>query len=317
MKKINLILISILAYYLCVACTAVAVTNPAPETATESASDSTAADSSRTVVDANGETVVIDDPSRIITLGGPVTEIAFALGASDKVVARDSSSSYPEAVNDLPDVGYQRRLSAEGVLALEPTLILATTEAGPPEAIEQLQDSGVTFLMLEAADTVEGVYTKIRGFAQALGREDAGETLIAEIEADLLEARKIADSYEATPRVMFIYARGAGAVSVAGNDTGAQAMIELAGGESAVIEYEGYKPLTAEAAVAAAPDVILMMDSGLESLGGEAGLTELPGIMQTPAGEANKVVAMDGLFLLNFGPRMGQAAKELAIAIHE
>lgn len=268
------------------------------------------------VTNAHGEDVVIEDASRIITLGGPVTEIVYALGAGDQVVARDSSSSYPEMVNDLPDVGYQRRLSAEGVLALDPTLILATTEAGPPEAVEQLQDSGVTFLMLESEDTVEGVYIKIRGFAQALDKEMEAEALIANIEADLAEAQEIAAQHENTPKVMFIYARGAGAVSVAGIDTGAQAMIELAGGESAITAYEGYKPLTAEAAVAAAPDVILMMESGLESLGGESGLQELPGIAQTPASESENIIAMDGLFLLNFGPRMGEAAIALANAIH-
>lgn len=269
------------------------------------------------IMDANGNEVVIEDASRIITLGGPVTEIVFALGAGDQVVARDSSSSFPEEIKELPDVGYQRRLSSEGVLALDPTLILATTEAGPPEAIEQLQDSGVTFVMLDAADTVEGVYTKIRGFGQVLEREAEAEELVAKIEADLTKAKEIASSQETKPRVMFIYARGAGAVSVAGFDTGAQFMIELAGGESAVMEYEGYKPITPESAVAAAPDVILMMESGLESLGGESGLLEVPGIAQTPAGESENFLAMDGLFLLNFGPRMGEAAIALAEAIHE
>jgi iron complex transport system substrate-binding protein len=313
-------------------CTALPAVAPAPDTGatstdasttdasttnTGASSPATDADAAPVVEDAFGEPVTITDASRIIALGGPVTEIVFALGAGDQVVARDSSSSYPPEVNDLPDVGYQRRLSAEGVLALDPTLILATTEAGPPEAIQQLQDSGVTFLMVEAVDSPEGAFAKIRSFAQALDRVEEGEALIAQIRADLAEAQEIAASYEETPRVMFIYARGAGAVNVAGTDTGAEAMIELAGGESAVTDYEGYKPITAEAAVAAAPDVILLMDSGLESLGGNGGLMEVPGIAQTPAGEAGKIVAMDGLFLLNFGPRMGEAAKELAVQIHE
>jgi len=314
---------------LLVACTPLPAVTPSTDTASpDTASPDTAspdiaasnpatdADAAPVVEDVHGEPVVIEDASRIITLGGPVTEIVFALGAGDQVVARDSSSGYPPAVNDLPDVGYQRTLSAEGVLALEPTLILATTEAGPPAAIEQIQSSGVTVLVLEAADTVEGVNEKIRGFARAVGREEAGEALIADIEADLAEAREIADSYSDTPRVMFIYARGAGAVNVAGRETGAQAMIELAGGENAVTQYADYKPLTAEAAVAAAPDVILMFTSGLESVGGENGLLELPGIAQTPAAENGRIVAMDGLFLLNFGPRMGEAAAELARAIH-
>lgn len=289
----------------------------AADDAVSEAADTDVAADAIEVLDVNGDTVRIEDASRIITLGGPLTELVFALGAGDQVVARDSSSSFPEAVNDLPDVGYQRALSAEGVLALDPTLILATTEAGPPEAIEQLKNSGVTFLMLESEDTPEGVAEKIRGFAQALGREAEGEELIASIEADLAEAQSVASSYAETPRVMFIYARGAGAVSVAGIETGAHTMIELAGGENAVVEYEGYKPLTAEAAVAAAPDVILLMSSGLESVGGEAGVLELPGIAQTPAADNGHIVAMDGLYLLNFGPRMGEAARELAVAIHE
>lgn len=306
------------------ACTPLPITSSAPAaaapepTATPEANAAASQPTGQSieVVDVNGATVVIDDASRIITLGGPVTEIVFALGAGDQVVARDSSSSYPAAVNDLPDVGYQRQLSAEGVLALDPTLILATTEAGPPEAIEQLQNSGVDFLMLESVETVEGVKAKIRGFAQALGKETEGETLIAAIDADLAAAQTTADSYADTPRVMFIYARGAGAVNVAGTNTGADAMIALAGGENAVTEYEGYKPLTAEAAVAAAPDVLLLFSDGLESIGGQEGLLSLPGIAQTPAAEQGRIVAMDGLFLLNFGPRMGEAAKELATQIH-
>ncbi len=161
------------------------------------------------ITDARGETVIIDDASRIVTLGGPVTEIVFALGAGKPVVAVDTSSSYPPEVRDLPQVGYQRTLSAEGVLALNPTLILATNEAGPPEAIQQLQDAGVDVLVLESEDTVEGVKEKIRGFARALGREAEGEALIARIEAALAEARAYVAESSERPRVMFIYARGA------------------------------------------------------------------------------------------------------------
>lgn len=284
------------------------------EAATEEVAEETetAATAPIEVEDANGNMVVIEDASRIIAVGGPVTEIIFALGAGDQVIARDSSSSYPPEVNDLPDVGYQRQLAAEGVLALEPSLILASTEAGPPETLEQLADSGVTFLLLPAVDTVDGVKVKIRGFAQALGKEAEGEELIAKIDADLAEAAEIAAQNTEHTRVLFIYARGAGAVSVAGMNTGAQAMIELAGGENAITEVEGYTPLTAEAVVAAEPDVILMFTDGLESLGGEAGLLEIPGIADTPAAENGRIITMDGLFLLNFGPRIGEAAKELA-----
>lgn len=267
--------------------------------------------------DADGNLVVVDDLSRIITLGGTVTEIVFALGLGDNVVAVDSSSSYPAQVSDLPQVGYQRRLSAEGVLALDPSLILATTEAGPAEAIQHFRDTGVDVLLLESDDSVESVAEKIRGFAKALDREAEGESLVVQLEADLAQARAYVQSAESQPRVLFIYARGAGAVSVAGQNTGAHTMIQLAGGENTIEGFEGYRPLTAEAALAAAPDVILMFTSGLQSLGGQDGLLELPGIAQTPAAQNGRIVAMDGLYLLNFGPRMGQAVLDLAKQIRE
>lgn len=284
-----------------------------PSTDVQSPQDSAA----REVLDADGNLVVIDDLSRIITLGGPVTEIVFALGSGENVVAVDSSSSYPSSVTELPQVGYQRRLSAEGVLALNPSVILATTEAGPAEAIQQLRDSGVAVLLLESEDSEEGVERKVRALAQALGRDAEGEALIGQIQSDLDEARAFVQASDIRPKVMFIYARGAGAVSVAGLNTGAHVMIDMAGGVNAVTEFEDYRPLTAEAAIAAEPDVILMFTSGLQSLGGNEGLLALPGIAQTPAAESGHIVAMDGLYLLNFGPRMGEAALELAQRIRE
>ncbi len=306
----------------CVAPVSPAAPATEPQAAQKPASSSTDAQSpqdstARELLDADGNLVVIDDLSRIITLGGPVTEIVFALGAGENVVAVDSSSSFPTSVTELPQVGYQRRLSAEGVLALNPSLILATTEAGPAEAIQQLRDSGVAVLLLESEDSEEGVARKVRALAQALAREVEGESLIAQIQSDLDEARAYVQESDIRPRVMFIYARAAGAASVAGSNTGAHVMIDMAGGKNAVTEFEGYRPLTAEAAIAAEPDVILMFIGGLQSLGGNERLLELPGIAQTPAAQSGRIVAMDGLYLLNFGPRMGKAALELAQRIRD
>ncbi|MEO0564288.1 MAG: ABC transporter substrate-binding protein [Chloroflexota bacterium] len=270
-----------------------------------------------TVVDANGDEVVIDDASRIVTMGGSVTEIVYALGAGDQVVARDSSSLYPPAVNDLEEVGYVRTISAEPVLSLEPTLIITIPDAGPPEAVEQLKAAGVTMLMVPEADTIEGVTEKIDLIAAALGREDAGADLVATLEADYAAAQDLQAEMTTTPRVMFIYARGAGAVSVAGTDTSAHAMIEMAGGENAVTAFDGFQPITAEAVVTAAPDVILMMSRGLASLDGVAGVLEQPGIAQTPAGENGRVVVMDDLYLLGFSTRTGTAVLDLTYLLHE
>ncbi len=270
-----------------------------------------------TVIDAYGEEVVIEDASRIITIGGSITEIVFALGAGDQVVARDDSSLYPPQVSGLQSVGYVRRLSAEPVLSLEPTLIITTEDAGPPEAVEQLRAAGVTFLVVPKADTVEGVIDKVKLIAQALRREAEGERVIAQIEADYAAAQALQAEMTSRPRVMFIYARGVGAMSVAGTNTSADTMIKLAGGENAVTEYEGYRPMTAEAVVASAPDVILLMTRGLESVGGVEGLLAQPGIAQTPAGQNRRIVAMDDLYLLGFSTRIGTAILDLTYLLHE
>lgn len=270
-----------------------------------------------TVIDAYGEEVVITDASRIITVGGSVTEIVFALGAGEQVIARDSSSLYPPEVDELDEIGYIRQLSAEPIVALDPTLIITTPDAGPEEAVEQLQAVGVTFLVVPNEDSIAGVIEKTQTIAQALGREEAGEVIITQLEADYAQAQALLETVESRPRVMFIYARGAGAVSVAGTNTSAETMIALAGGENAVSEYEGYRPITAEAVVASAPDVILLMTRGLDSLDGVAGLLEQPGIAQTPAGENERVIAMDDLYLLGFSTRTGTAVLDLAYLLHE
>lgn len=253
---------------------------------------------------------------RIVSIGGPVTEIVYALGAGANVVAVDTSSVYPEAATKLPQVGYQRALSAEGVLSLKPTLILASTEAGPPPVVAQIQASGIPFVMSPADHCVAGAKAKIDSIAKALGREKEGAALGATIDRKVAAIGARWKSEAQRPKVLFIYARGAGTMSIAGTKTAADAVIALAGGVNAVTAYEGYKPMTPEALVAATPDVILIPGRGLESIGGKEGLLGQPGVALTPAGKSGRVVVMDDLLLLGFGPRLGDAVEQLAQALH-
>ncbi len=269
----------------------------------------------RTVLDADGQPVAITDVSRVVVAGGSLTEIVYALGAEATLVGCDASSLYPEAATKLPQVGYVRALSAEGVLSLRPTLVITLPEAGPPAALAQLRASGTPALIVPAENSIEGVKRKIRVVAEALDRQLQGEALIRQLDADLAQARDVLARSAHKPKVMFIYARGQGAASVAGRNTAAAEMIRLAGGVNA-FDFEGYKPLTAEAAVAAAPDVILLTTRGLESSGGVAGVLAMPGIMQTPAGRNRRIVPLDDLLLLGFGPRAGQGVLELARQLH-
>ena len=269
------------------------------------------------VRDANGEPVVIDDASRIITIGGAVTEVAYALGAGDRIIAVDDSSLYPEEAADMESIGYLRFLTAEPILALDPTLVIATEDAGPSEVVQQLEESGLTFLQVPADDTVDGAVEKIRTIAAALSQADEGEALIEDMLADIDKAASLVADVEETPRVLFLFLRGAAVLTVSGTGTGADEMIRLAGGENVVTEYEGYQPLTAEAVIAAEPDIILTTSDGLESVDGMDGLLELPGIAQTPAAENDRIYAtMDDLELLGFTPRLGSAVINLAHQLH-
>ncbi|MFP4228586.1 MAG: hemin ABC transporter substrate-binding protein [Salinivenus sp.] len=256
------------------------------------------------------------DTSRIVTLGGSVTEIVYALGAGDQVVGVDASSIYPEAANEKPDVGYFREVPAEGVLSLDPSLILALDGTGPPAVLDQFRSTGVRTVLVSDESSVQGTKQKIRRIGDLLGREAAADSLIRGMERDLEEATALRQQAETTPEVLFIYARGNGSMSVAGRGSSAEAMIELAGAKNAITDFEGFKSMSSEAVVSAEPDVILMLDRGLESIGGVDGLLEQPGIPLTPAGENRRIVSMDDLLLLGFGPRLGTAVKRLTTKLH-
>lgn len=253
---------------------------------------------------------------RVVSIGGDVTEIIYALGADHLLAGADTSSVYPEEARKLPMVGYQRALSAEGLLSLNPTLLLATSDAGPPAALGQLRDAGVKTVLIPAEHSVEGVRKKITAVAEALDMKAQGEALLARFNASIEEARKFTNTLRARPSVLFIYARGGSVINVAGTGTAADAIIALAGGKNAIANYAGFRPLTAEGAVTAAPEWVLIPRRGLESVGGLSNFLKQPGLALTPAGKEGRVVAMDDLLLLGFTPRLGEAILELAQAIH-
>jgi iron complex transport system substrate-binding protein len=257
-------------------------------------------------------------PRRIVAVGGSITETIYALGAQGDLVGVDTTSLYPAEAQKLPSVGYARSLSAEGVLSLKPTLLLAAGEAGPPAVLRQLQSAGLTLQTLDAGHRVEGLLTNTRAVGQALGRAAAGEQLAAQIERDWAEAQRTvaARRGNTAPRVLFVLAHAMNSVRISGRNTAADALIRYAGAANAFGEVDGYKPLTPEAAVAAAPDVILCTDQGLEAAGGAAGLLAAPGLGATPAGRAKRVVSLDALFMLGFGPRLPQAVTQLAERLH-
>jgi len=261
-------------------------------------------------------TLTAEPVARIVSAGGPITETIYALGAQDQLVAVDISSVFPAEAEKLPKVGYARQLAAEGILSVNPTLVIAHDDAGPSEVLTQLEKANVKVVKLPNDHTVESAEKRILQIGELVGKKAEAEALTQKLHNDIKTAQERAAAAGSKPKVLFIYTRGGGVMNVAGTKTGADAIIELAGGANAITGYEGYKPLTAEAAVGAAPDYILVTSRGLESSGGIDELLKQPGLISTPAGQARRVIALDDLYLLGFGPRLGQAALELNEKIH-
>lgn len=253
--------------------------------------------------------------ARIVVAGGPLTEIVFALGAGSTVVGADTSSTYPNETHALPKVGYQRQLASEGVLSLAPSLLLASEEAGPPEAVEQIRRAGVRVVTIVTPKSAEAIPARIVAVGEALERPAPAARLADELQAAIgtLEAR--ARTRTSRPRVLFLYARGQGAMLVGGRDTAADVVLSLAGCANAVSDVAGFSPLTPESVVAARPEIILAPAKGLASLGGPDGLFASPGLAETPAARDRRVVAVDDLLLLGLGPRVAQAIDEVTSQI--
>lgn len=254
---------------------------------------------------------------RIVAIGGSVTEFIYAMGQQDRLVARDTTSYMPPEAMALPNVGYMRQLSAEGVLSVRPDLIIAEEGAGPPEAVALLKSSGIPYEKIPTGASPGGVMAKAEAVAAVLAAPDPG--VVAALKADLDAAAAAAAAVDEPMRVLFALSLQGGRVLAAGSGTEAEAIIEMAGGSNAVSGFQGYKPLTDEAVIAAAPDVILMMDRGDDVIDLEAQRAELlglPAIASTPAGKDGRVIRMNGLYLLGFGPRTGKAALDLHRALY-
>lgn len=252
------------------------------------------------------------DTTRLVSIGGSLTEVFYELGAEGTLVARDQTALYPEAALTLPDVGYMRALAPEGVLSVNPSGLLVIEGSGPPEALEVISHAGVDYQTVPEGYSAEGVVTKVRAVGVALGLEDKAEELAGKLETEFATLKTRTDAVTAPKKVLFILSNQGGQIQASGTGTAANGIIALAGGENAITEYEGYRPLSEEAITAAAPDVILLMDRGGDHGATEADLLTHPAIALTPAAQNKAIYRMDGAYLLGFGPRTAAAANELA-----
>ena len=249
--------------------------------------------------------------AKIVSLNGTVSEILAGLGLEKNIIGTDVTSNYPESLKSKPKVGHNRNISAEGIIALQPDVVTGLSTEIKPELAAQLKTAGIKLVLFTQELTADGTRKLIKDVAASFGGEPKATAMIKKLDAELAAASKL-NKNGAKPKVLFIYARGAGTMMVAGDNTPLDKIITLAGGQNAVGGFNDYKPLTSEALVAANPDVILLFSSGMESLGGAAGLLNVQGVTQTNAGKNKKFVTMEGELLTGFGPRLGQAVAQLS-----
>ena len=290
------------------------------------------------------------DAARVAVAGGSLVEILYALGEQDHIVAVDRTSNYPQAAKKLPQIGYVRNISAEGLLSLEPTFVLGEHDTGPPEVVEQLARLGVDMLLVPEQFSVAGIRAKIRCVAAAMGADAAGEALAASLLAGVVGlsedapgegapehvaggniatrdmagnvagqaadhvagnvAENVAEKAAPRPRGVVLLGLREGAPIAAGFNTSGQGLLSMAGAVN-LMDFEGWKPVSVEVMAAAEPEFIVIPNRGVQMAGGLQALLEHPALRLTPAARERRVIAMDGMAMLGFGPRTVRAAAEL------
>ena len=257
--------------------------------------------------DAVPAVTAVHEPLRIVTLNGTLTEIVAALGLGSNIVGTDVTSKYPEAVNALPKLGHDKGIRAEGILSLGPDLVMANVNQLDPAVEGQLRQAGVRLMLFTPLNSIDGTKRLIAQIADSLGRSDDAKAIAKRIDSDLSGVTALRSS----PKVLFIYARGAGTLLVAGEGTPIQSMITLAGGTNAISGFSDFKPLTPEALVAANPDVVLLFNTGAADLQGHEALLRVPGMASTGAGRNEAFITLSPVIMAGFGPRVGEAIAKL------
>ena len=248
--------------------------------------------------------------SRIIAIGGDITEILYAIGADTRVIAVDATSQFPpEALKEKKNIGYMRALSTEGVLSVNGDLIIASDRTGPPEVVKALKTAPVKYIEIADDFSPASVANKAREVARAAGFDAAGDKLASRIERDFATLAELRKQIGKPARVLFVLNVVNGRVMVGGSHSSADAILKLAGAENAAAAVNGYKPVSDEALVEIRPDAIVSMSrSGNHDT---AQITSIKGLSASPAVKNKRIIQMDGLYLLGFGPRAPAAALDL------
>lgn len=248
---------------------------------------------------------------RIISIDPVITETIYALERDELLVGRDESSTYPAECESLPAVGFPFQLNAEGLLSLKPTRVLGGVRSGPEGVLETVRATGIAVDILDSPSTPDVAIARILHVAEIVDAKENGDRIVASIRADLAELDARIAEHRPSLKVAALYLRGTRTMFLMGRNSAMVTLAGLAGATPALPALDAAVPLSSEALVASAPDVLLLMQHGWDSVGGEEGVLKLPGVALTPAGRHRHFVVMDDLLVGALGPRFGEAGLEL------
>lgn len=247
---------------------------------------------------------------RIVTAGGSITEIIYALGADKELVGVDITSTYPEEVKKLPKIGYWKQLSIEGILSLKPSLFITWQDSGPELIFSQLASTKVDVLKLKRVpNDVPLLVENIHLIGDKVNKKEEAEKLITEISRQIKDVQDKVATHKTKPNVMFLFSIQ-GTTQIAGKNTVADSIISLAGGNN-IANHDNYKNYSNEAFITANPDVLVVTSESLAAIGGIDNLSKYPGLTHTNAWKNKKIVAIDQALILGMGPRVGEAITTL------
>ena len=257
-----------------------------------------------------------EDPSKVVAAGGSIAEMLYSLGAGNLLVAVDSTASYLPETASLPSVGYVRNLSAEGILALKPSLILGEHDMGPAEVLNQISSVEVEVKRIDERHSTQGIIDKFVCIARILGKEDAAQDILKGQLAEVVTSLEKANEAGADlPRAALVLNFVDNQPIVAGANTSGDGLLRMAGAQNIFSDIEGWKPLSRELLIAANPEHLVVTERALKSIGGLEGMLSDPLLASTDALSDENVHAYGGMSLLGFGLQTLEVALSLKKAI--
>ncbi|MBK5508573.1 MULTISPECIES: heme/hemin ABC transporter substrate-binding protein [unclassified Pseudomonas] len=259
-------------------------------------------------------------PQRWVSAGGALSEWVSALGGESKLVGVDTTSQHPDSLKALPSIGYQRQLSAEGILSLRPQMLIGTEEMGPPPVLSQIRSAGVQVELFSAQPDLPALQGNLQHLGKLLGAEDQATQAFLAYQQKLDQQKlRITEAQlkQKSPGVLLLLGHAGGNPMIAGKDTAADWLLQQAGGHN-LATHTGYKPFSNESLASLNPEVLVFSDRALTGDAARAALfKENPILSSTRAAKDGRVMELDPTLLVGgLGPRLPEALKKLSDGLY-